>query len=63
MGEKEKKKFIIVDNIDPTKKDIIYLTLLVVTFALFFVTFLALNSAEDRCFNQFSFRSKNHEML
>lgn len=53
MGEKEEKTFVSVDKIKPETKNIIYLTLIVITFALFFVTYIALNNAEGRCFDQF----------
>lgn len=50
MRGKEKKKGLSSTN-KQHQKDIIYLTIIVATFALFFITFLALNSSEDRCFN------------
>lgn len=49
MGEKEEKDVVLLDKLSPKRKDLIYLTLLVVVFALFFVTFVALNTAEERC--------------
>ena len=53
MGKKEKKKDESVHKKRPAKKDLIYLTLLVALFALFFCTFILLNNAETRCFNKF----------
>jgi ABC-type thiamin/hydroxymethylpyrimidine transport system permease subunit len=35
------------------KKDLMFLTLIVIVFALFFVTFILLNNAETRCFERF----------
>ena len=49
MGEKEEKRFVSVDKLDPKKKNLIYITLIVAVFALFFITFIALNTAEERC--------------
>lgn len=46
---KKKQKKGISSLTDNLNKDIIYLTLIVLVFALFFITFIALDKAEERC--------------
>ena len=52
MGEKEKKG-VIVDKLTAKNKHLITLTIIVMLFGLFFITYVALVNAEERCFNKF----------